>query len=57
VSKHRGRKGPEVVRHKKQVDKADRSSLVAALLVLGLLIGLIGWAMLNASTGSGSTTP
>lgn len=57
MSKHRGKRGPEVVRHRQEVDKAERSSLIAALLVLAAFCGLLGWILLNTKAGTGAGTP
>lgn len=56
MAKHRGAKGPEVVRHRQPFDPADRAALVAALLVLAAGMGLIGYLLLTIPTG-GATTP
>ncbi len=57
MAKHRGKRGPEVVRHKKEMPKADRSSAVAALLVLAAFCALLGWILLNTKAGTGAGTP
>lgn len=57
MAKHRGAKGPEVVRHRRFADPADRAALIAALLVLAAGMGLIGYLLLTIPTGNGVTAP
>lgn len=56
MAKHRGAKGPEVVRHRRFADPADRAALITALLVLAAGFGLLGYLLLTIPTG-GATTP
>jgi hypothetical protein len=55
VAKHRGRKGPEVVRHKRTMHPSDRWSAVVALLLLAAGFGLLGYLMLTIPGGGGLT--
>lgn len=57
MAKHRGAKGPEVVRHRRYIDPADRTALIVALLLLAAGFGGIGYLLLTIPTGHGVTTP